>query len=235
MMRSLVSLRTALPSDASVLAELWADVLRRADHAEQIADLVKVIEAAAESPGERLVVAEYDGEVAGAVHLRCTTMSPINLEPLVQAISPHVFPQFRRRGVGRALMEAAVSYAEELGIGHVATAAASGSRDANRFMARLALGPQAVLRVAATPLVRAKLTAQRPAVTGSGGRHLTQVLAARRSMRRSGQHAAARRRPRLRAAPARSRQDLRFAAGISAQVIRDVHTRLPRSSVMTTS
>ena len=50
MMRSLVSLRTALPSDASVLAELWADVLRRADHAERIADLVKVIEAAAESP-----------------------------------------------------------------------------------------------------------------------------------------------------------------------------------------
>ena len=142
MMRSLVSLRTALPSDASVLAELWADVLRRADHAERVADLVKVIEAAAESPGDRLVVvAEYDGEVAGAVHLRCTTMTPINLEPLVQAISPHVFPQFRRRGVGRALMEAAVSYAEELGIGHVATAASSGSRDANRFMARLAWVP----------------------------------------------------------------------------------------------
>jgi predicted N-acetyltransferase YhbS len=185
MMRSLVSLRLALPSDAPVLAALWTDVLRRADETERIADLVKVIESAAESPVDRLVIAEYDGEVAGAVHLRCTTMTPINLEPLVQAIAPHVFPQFRRRGVGRALMEAAVSYAEELGIAHVATAAASGSRDANRFMARLALGPQAVLRVAATHVVRAKLTAQRP-VTGSGGRHLTQVLAARRSMRRSG-------------------------------------------------
>src|SRR5687767_7323200 len=126
MMRSLVSLRTALPSDAPALAELWADVLRRADHAERVADLVTVIETAAESPDDRLVVAEYDGELAGAVHLRCTTMSPINLEPLVQAISPHVFPQFRRRGVGRALMEAAVTYAEELGVGHVATAAAAG-------------------------------------------------------------------------------------------------------------
>src|SRR6188472_359960 len=125
MMRSLVSLRSALPSDAPVLAELWADVLRRADPAEQMADLARVIEASAESPAERLVVAEYDGEVAGAVHLRCTTMSPINLEPLVQAISPHVFPQYRRRGVGRALMESAVSYAEELGIGYVATAASS--------------------------------------------------------------------------------------------------------------
>ena len=146
-----------------------------------------VLEACAAADEEGQQVEVFVVEVAGAVHLRCTTMSPINLEPLVQAISPHVFPQFRRRGVGRALMEAAVSYAEELGIGYVATAATSGSRDANRFMARLALGPQAVLRVAATPLVRAKLTAQRPAVTGSGGRPLTQVLAARRSMRRSGQ------------------------------------------------
>ena len=75
-----------------------------------------------------------------------------------------MLPRYRRRGVGRALMDAAVSYAEELGVGHVATAAASGSRDANRFMARLALGPRAVLRVASTPMVRAKLTAQRPAV-----------------------------------------------------------------------
>ena len=61
----------------------------------------------------------------------------------MQAISPHVFPEFRRHGVGRALMEAAVAFAEELGIAHVATAVVAGSRDANRFMARLALGPYA--------------------------------------------------------------------------------------------
>jgi ribosomal protein S18 acetylase RimI-like enzyme len=184
MTRSLVSLRSALPSDAPLLAELWFDVLRRAPHDEQVADLLQVIDSAAESDHERLVVAEYDGEVAGAVHLRITTLSSINLEPTVQAISPHVLPQYRRHGVGRALMEAAVSYAEEAGIAHVATAAASGSRDANRFMARLALGPQAVLRVASTHVVRARLTAQRPSVHRTSGRQLTQVLAARRSMRK---------------------------------------------------
>lgn len=183
--RSPVSLRNALPSDAPFLAELWSDVLRRADHHEQIADLLQIIEGAAESAGERLVVAEYDGEVAGAVHLRATTLSPLNLERAVQAICPHVLAVHRRRGVGRALMEAAVSYAEEIGVAHVATAAASGSRDANRFMARLALGPQAVLRVASTHTVRARLTAQRPDIQRTSGRHVTQVLAARRSLRRS--------------------------------------------------
>lgn len=186
MMRSLVSLRSAEVADAEALAQVWADVLRRADHAEQVADLVAVIGRVTPLDDERLVVAEYDGQVAGAVHLRATTLSPLNLEQVVQTISPHVLPQFRRHGVGRALMEAAVAFAEEQGIAHVATAALAGSRDANRFMARLALGPHAVLRIAPTAAVKAKLTAQRPTLGRThGGRQLTHVLAARRSLRRS--------------------------------------------------
>ncbi len=186
MMRSQVSLRAAVPQDAGVLAEVWADVLRRAERDEQVADLVSVIERVEGLDDERLVVAEFDGHVAGAVHLRATTVSPLNLEPVVQAISPHVLPQFRRRGIGRALMEAAVGFADELGIAHIASAASAGSRDANRFMARLALGPQATLRLAPTAVVKAKLSAQRPAVARPSGRHhLTHVLAARRSLRKS--------------------------------------------------
>lgn len=184
MMRSLVTLREAVLTDAPFLATLWVDALRRADRQEQIADLEVIIKNATQSPEERLVVAEYDGSPAGAVYLRMTTLSAINLEPTVQALSPHVLPEFRRHGVGRSLMEASVSFAEEAGVGHLATAAASGSRDGNRFMARLALGPQAVLRVAPTHAVRARLTVQRPRLHG-GSRPLGQVLAARRSMKRS--------------------------------------------------
>lgn len=180
-----MSLRVAETADAGFLAELWSEFLRRADPEQQIADLEVVIKAAAESVEERLLVAEYDGSLAGAVFLRVTTLSPIDLEPTVQAISPHVLPQFRRHGVGRTLMDCAVSYAEELGIAHVTTAAGAGSRDGNRFMARLAFGPQAVLRVASTHAVRAKLTAQRPALQRTSGRQLTRVIAARRSMKRS--------------------------------------------------
>jgi ribosomal protein S18 acetylase RimI-like enzyme len=186
MSRSLVTLRCAEPEDAPLLAELWVTALRRADLQDQLTDLDLIIKTAGDSPEQKLVVAEYDGNVAGAVFLRVTTLSPINLDACVQASSPHVFPQFRRHGVGRTLMECAVSFAEELGIGNVSTAAASSSREGNRFMARLALGPQAVFRVASTHAVRAKLTAQRPASERyAGGRHLTQVLAARRSQRRS--------------------------------------------------
>lgn len=184
MSRSLVSLRCAELADAPVLAELWTDAMRRGEHHEQVADLELVIKCASDSPEQRMLVAEYDGALAGAILLRVAQLSAINFEQIVQAVAPYVFPQYRRHGIGRALMESAVTFAEELGIAHVATAASSGSRDANRFMARLAIGPYATMRLAPTIAVRAKLTAQRP-VLGGHGRQRTRVLAARRSMRRA--------------------------------------------------
>lgn len=186
MSRTLVTLREAQLEDAPFLVRLWQDAVRVADEREQQADLEMVVKTAAQSPEQRLLVAEYDGEPVGAVFLRATTIGPLNLEPVVQVMSPYVVPTFRRKGVGHALIEAGVAFAEELGIGHVATAAASSSRDANRFLARLGLASHAVFRVAPTAGVRAKLTASLPAsqrVLTSHG-NLSQVLAVRRSMRR---------------------------------------------------
>ena len=101
-------------------------MLRRGDEAERVADLVRIVETAGQDPDQRLVVAEYDGRLAGAVHLRLTTISPLNLDPTsVQrhAAASVVSPEFgsaRRDGVGR-------------GRGLMRDAAASRSRDANRF------------------------------------------------------------------------------------------------------
>jgi GNAT superfamily N-acetyltransferase len=186
MSRTPVSLRQASIEDSVFLADLWQDALRRADPQDQATDLELIIKSCEDSPERRLVIAEYDGEPAGAVLLCVSTLSPLNLEPTVSTIAPCVAPGFRRRGVGHVLMDAAVTYAEELGIGHVLTAAAYSSRSGNRFMARLALSPQAVLRVAATPAIRSKLTAQLPGkVRHVGARPMGQVLAARRSLRRT--------------------------------------------------
>jgi GNAT superfamily N-acetyltransferase len=185
MSRSMVTLRAATPDDAPLLAELWQDVTRRSGPEDAVSDMESVIEAVLESDRQRIVVAEYDRQFAGAVHLERTTMSAINLEPVVRALSPHVLPPYRRHGIGTALMEAGVTWAEELGIGHVATAAVAGARDANRFMARIALGPYATLRVAATHAVRSRLSAGRRSATNGNPRQVTQVLAARRSLRRS--------------------------------------------------
>jgi GNAT superfamily N-acetyltransferase len=185
MSRSLVSLRSVTPEDASHLAEVWSDVIRRVGPEDQALDMESVIAGVLASDDQRIVIADYDGHFAGAVHLERTTISALNLEPVVRALSPHVLPPYRRHGVGTALMDAAVSWAEELGISHVATAAVAGSRDGNRFMARIALGPYAVLRIATTHAVRSRLSVHRRPTAAGSGRQLTQVLAARRSLRRS--------------------------------------------------
>ena len=150
MSRSLVFLRDALPADAETLAELWVDVMRRGDEAERLADLVRVVETAGQDPDQRLLVAEYDGRIAGGVHLRLTTVSPLNLDTSVQVMSPQVFPEFRRHGVGRALMDAAVGWAEERGASHLATAAASG------FVARNAASASSAPAVTSTSGFRSR-------------------------------------------------------------------------------
>jgi GNAT superfamily N-acetyltransferase len=187
MSRQPVSMRQATIGDVPFLVDLWSGQLRRADVQDQVHDLELIVKEAAASAERRLLIAEYDGEPAGAVLLQVTPMTPLNLEPAVQVLAPHVTPSYRGKGIGSALMEAAVQWAEDLGIGHLTTAAPSSSRSGNRFMARLSLGPQAVLRASSPQLVRAKLAALQPTSARiterrAGRRHLGQVLAARRAL-----------------------------------------------------
>jgi L-amino acid N-acyltransferase YncA len=183
MSRYSLTTRIATREDAPVLAELWSDAVRRADPAEQVSDVELIVKAASASPEQRLVVVEYDGQVAGAVYLRITTLSPLNLEPCVQSIHPRVFDACRRHGVGHALMEAATSFAEENGILHVVTAVPHSSRESNRFMARLGLAPVVMYRIAPTTLLRSRVSPQRQQTGVDGSR--SRVLAARRSLRRA--------------------------------------------------
>lgn len=179
--RTPIVVRSAVGADAEILVELWSQVLRKGTYADQLADVSLVLDEVEGRDDREVVVAEYDGVVVGAVYLRSATVTPINKEPLVMAVSPHVLPAYRRHGVGHALVEAAVEFAEQRGIGYVGTAALSASRDSNRFLARLAFTTQAVLRINTTSAVRAKLT---PRGSGSQHRPVRKVLAARRTLRR---------------------------------------------------
>src|SRR4051794_32714806 len=169
MTRSTITLRVAEPGDAPVLTALWGDNLRKTDDAHRVADCLAAVDRAEASPDERLLVAVQDSEIVGAVYLIATELSPMNPEPMVQAIAPTVFPRFLRRGVGAVLMDAAVTFAEERGIGCVAAAAPAGSRDGTRFLARLTLTPVATLRLATTASIRGRLMAMRPVANRASG------------------------------------------------------------------
>ena len=133
MSRTPVTVRAAVADDMPALRELWGDILRRGSVDEQLADLQRVLDEVEVHSDQSIVVAEYDGAVAGAIHLSATTLTPLNLEPAVLAVSPHVLPQFRRHGVGSALIEAAVRFAEAHGIGTISTAAVASSRVRRRW------------------------------------------------------------------------------------------------------
>lgn len=191
MFRSPVQVRDAAPSDAEALCEVWSGLVgeRERDREQPAVDCTRSsVARIAADPDQRLLVAVIDDQVAGALHLVRAPLSPVHSESAVHVIHLQVLDRFRRHGVGHALMEATVSWAEEKDTTHVIAAASVGSRDANRFMARLGLAQLAVVRYASVSSLRAKLPVEPPAAARMGGhnhRSVGQVLARRRSMRRA--------------------------------------------------
>ncbi|HET6625573.1 MAG TPA: GNAT family N-acetyltransferase [Nocardioidaceae bacterium] len=193
MSRSPVQVRDATPDDAEALLEIWADFSRRTYSERFPAERPEVEVAAAVArivadPDQRLLVGALDGKVIAAVHLMRAPMAPIYIEQAIHITHLHVLDEHRRHGIGHALIEATVSWAEEKDTGYVLAAASVNSRDANRFMARLGLAQVATVRGATVGTLRAKLPVEPAAAARMGSRShrsVGQVLAHRRSLRRS--------------------------------------------------
>lgn len=189
MSRSAVHVRCVRLEDAEELVELWGLLPGRVHHSEEDSanDVLSSIRKVLASERERIVVACHHDRVVGALHVRIAPLVPLVTELAVFTSHLHVNPEFRRRGVARALMEAAVTWAEESGIQHIVALSSAHSRDTNRFMARLGLSQAAVLRIAPTAALRAKLPVEMPGMPRqvAGRSQLGQVLAQRRSLRRS--------------------------------------------------
>ncbi len=184
MARQAPLVREAVPADAEQLLLLWCSVApstetgeRALRHAERALANLEV------NPDERLLVAEDGGRVVAAVHLQRGPVTPLSLEPAVHTSYLIVLPEHRRHGYGHALMDAAVTWAEEKDVAQV-TAVTDGGRENNRFLARLGLATVATVRLSSTAALRKRLTSERVASPRPGNRHLVEVLAARRHARR---------------------------------------------------
>lgn len=194
MSRGPVQVRDATPDDAESLLEVLTDLARRT-HAERFPAESPAVEAAtavariAADPDQRLIVGILEDRVVGAAHLTRGPLSPLHCEQAIHITHLRVLPDFRRHGVGHALVEATVRWAEEKDTGQVLAAASASSRDANRFLARLGLTQVATVRRATVSALRAKLPVETPAAARVGNtrshRSVGQVLVHRRSLRRA--------------------------------------------------
>jgi GNAT superfamily N-acetyltransferase len=184
MSRCALEIRDACPDDAAELLDLWS----RSGRAEQapsrpIDEATRAIAQIAADPDERLLVGLVDGRLVAGVHLRRAPLSPLHTESVIHTSHLVVHPDHRRHGYARALLDAALSWAEEKDVSHITAITNSNSRDTNRFLARLGLGTAWTVRVGSTATMRRKLA---PEVIRSqdARRQLGRVLAQRRSIQR---------------------------------------------------
>jgi len=181
MPRQAPHIREAGPQDAAELLELWAETARRGESTLRAnEDAERALANIAADPDEQLLVAEYEGRIVAAMKLSRAPLSPLVLDWAVHTSFLLVLPEFRRHGYGHALMDAALEWAEEKDVNEL-TVITDANRDTNRFFARMGLSTLGTVRHSSVAGLRKKLSVERGA---GGNRHLKEVLARRRSMRR---------------------------------------------------
>jgi len=109
-------------------------------------------------PDRHLVVVVTDAEEPLGMALFTIASANALLDlPAVHMSHAVVADRHKRRGAGKALVSAAAAYAEAHGLDQLVVSVHPGSRDANRFFARLGFAPLAVRRVAPVAVVRRRL------------------------------------------------------------------------------
>jgi GNAT superfamily N-acetyltransferase len=104
-----------------------------------------------------VAVDEPSGSIIGLLVAVRDEIGAIDLTPVLHISHLMVAAKHRRRGIGRTLLTAAVHLADDLGVEHVVATASSGSREANRYLARVGFAPMVIQRVAPTSLLRRSL------------------------------------------------------------------------------
>lgn len=159
-----VSVRPAVPDDLPALLELWQELREVSPRrpvrggAAQPTPEARLTAVLAD-PACRVVVATAEEQPIGMAVLSTTWVSPLLDARAVQVSLLVVSSAHRKHGVGRALVCAAVAFAEEVDADEVVVSVLPSLREANRFYAQLGFSPQVVRRTAPVPSLRRRLTA----------------------------------------------------------------------------
>ena len=184
MTRPGIAVRDACPDDLPAVLEMWRELrdiggrLERATPPASEDGALDRLLAITMDPDSRALIAAIGDEVAGMAVLTCAQYAPLFDQLAVHVHYLHVRESNRRRGVGKALLAAAASFAEEVGAEHLMTSVLPQLRETNRFYARLGFSPVVIRRSVPVSVLRRCLIAQGvPGATDN-------VLVRRRTLRR---------------------------------------------------
>lgn len=190
MSRPQVEVRNATVADLPALVRMWQEMgelnprIARTGPSATPANAAELLATVGADPRHRLLVAVVDGEPAGVACLTHQAYVPLHEAGSVHVTYLHVSSAYRRRGVGHALVGAAMGFADEVGAEHLVASVLPGGRESNRFFARLGLGPLSVQRAAPVAVLRRRLAVRSAAEVRL--RPADDLMALRRSLRSRG-------------------------------------------------
>lgn len=173
MSRASVTIRDATDEDLPLITQLATEVGGITENFEVGArrlvdalgrDRTRFFDRLLHNPEVRVVVAEdlETGSISGIMVLSVDEVS-VALDLPAAFISYLVVAKSRRhRGVGRALLAEATTFAEELGAEHVIVGVTTTAREVNRYFARLGFAPLVLRRIASVPALRRSLGMAEP-------------------------------------------------------------------------
>jgi GNAT superfamily N-acetyltransferase len=187
--RSHITVRAASEADVADLVLLWAELKRCGALNTRLAALTDDrriedrVRRLLSRPSGRIIMAFSSDAPVGMAMLTTVPLGALNETVCVQVEYTVVAEAFRRRGIGRALMDAAASYAEEIGAEQITVSVSPMSREANRFYAQLGLTPLSVRRVAPASALRRRIATLDHAPSASEHPVSRRPLSARTGMR----------------------------------------------------
>ena len=187
MHRSTVHVRPAVDADLPALVELGTELreallpgdsgVRPGSPVGRAALEQRLREALASDDRHLVLAVGEDDEPLGMALFTVSSANALFDCPALHMSHGVVDDRHRRRGAGRALVAAAAAYAEERGLDQVVVSVRPGSREANRFFARLGFAPLAVRRAASVTTVRRGLAQSELALGGVVRRRGRRVVA----------------------------------------------------------
>ena len=106
----MITVRKCVLSDAEMLCRLNTEVMK---YQYPFDDTVKLLEKLIGNVEHGIFVAEHNGQIAGYIHLH--DYQTLYFVPMKNILCLAVFPEYRRKGVGSALLAAAEQWAKETG------------------------------------------------------------------------------------------------------------------------
>ncbi len=187
-MRSAIEVSAVRPDDRDGVVDLCLRARSETWTASQVcsgdpATVAAHLGALMSSPGAVLLVARADGRIVGLLLGRLLGPNLFTDEVNLAVEVVYVDGEHRRRGVGHALMLAAVELALAGGAENVYAAPIPGARGVQRFFVRLGFAPAASYRVTPVGALHRRLTAE--SARRAGSRRRDDVVARRRQSRES--------------------------------------------------